>query len=106
MPSNDTTLFEDLKLGLEEMKAHLRGDIELPTYTRLRPEPLDMNAQEIKSIRADLKLSQSEFALKLRTSVRTYQGWEQGKSKPNQQAMLLLKMVQKSPQLFEQIANA
>ena len=75
-------------------------------YTLTRPEPLEMQAEEIKAIREGLNLSQALFALKLRTSVRTYQGWEQGKSKPNQQAMLLLRMVQKDPKLFEQIANA
>ena len=75
-------------------------------YTLTRPEPLEMQAEEIKAIREGLNLSQSLFALKLRTSVRTYQGWEQGKSKPNQQAMLLLRMVQKDPKPFEKIANA
>lgn len=106
MASNDTTLFEDLMQGLKEIQAYQRGEIELPSYTLTKPEPLEMEASEIKAIREGLNLSQAGFALKLRTSVRTYQGWEQGRSKPNQQAMLLLRMVQKSPQLFEQIAMA
>lgn len=99
-------LFEELKQGLEEIQAHQQGKITLTGYSLKRPAPLEIQAEEIKAIRQELNLSQALFALKLRTSVRTYQGWEQGKSKPNQQAMLLLKMVQKSPQLFEQIANA
>lgn len=98
-------LFEELKQGLEEIQAHQQGKITLTGYTLERPEPLEIQADEIKAIRQELNLSQALFALKLRTSVRTYQGWEQGKSKPNQQAMLLLKMVQKSPKLLEQIAN-
>ena len=98
--------YDDLMEGLESMEAFLDGKRTLKTETLKRPEPLEIQAEEIKAIRQELNLSQALFALKLRTSVRTYQGWEQGKSKPNQQAMLLLKMVQKSPQLFEQIANA
>ena len=97
--------YDDLMEGLEAMEAFLDGKRTLKTETLKRPEPLEIQAEEIKAIRQELNLSQALFALKLRTSVRTYQGWEQGKSKPNQQAMLLLKMVQKSPQLFEQIAK-
>ncbi|MBF0750886.1 MULTISPECIES: helix-turn-helix domain-containing protein [Pasteurellaceae] len=98
-------LFNELMTGLKEIQAHQKGEIELPSYTLNRPEPLEMKASEIKAIRESLKLSQSMFAQKLRTSVRTYQGWEQGKSKPNQQAMLLLRMVERSPQIFEELAR-
>ncbi|WP_342750334.1 hypothetical protein [Avibacterium endocarditidis] len=38
-------------------------------------------------------------------SVRTYQGWEQGKTTPNKQAALLLKMIERSPQTFEEIVS-
>lgn len=101
-----TKFYNDLMEGLTAMEEFLDGKRTLKMETLARHEPLEMQAEEIKAIREELNLSQALFALKLRTSVRTYQGWEQGKSKPNQQAMLLLKMVQKSPQLFEQIANA
>ncbi|MDK4680297.1 helix-turn-helix domain-containing protein [Kingella negevensis] len=60
--------------------------------------------EEIRSIRENLHLSQAVFAQKLRTSVRTYQGWEQGKTRPNPQAALLLKMVEQSPQVFQAIS--
>lgn len=101
-----TKFYDDLMEGLTAMEEFLDGKRTLKMETLARPEPLEMQAEEIKAIREGLNLSQALFALKLRTSVRTYQGWEQGKSKPNQQAMLLLRMVQKDPQLFEQIANA
>lgn len=102
----ETTLFEDLMEGLGEMRKHLKGEASQVRVTVLsRPEPLSIQSDEIKAIRHQLKLSQSVFASKLRTSVRTYQGWEQGKSKPNAQAILLLRMVEKSPQLFQQIAQ-
>ncbi|WII91597.1 helix-turn-helix domain-containing protein [Kingella negevensis] len=66
--------------------------------------PVFITPEEIRSIRENLHLSQAVFAQKLRTSVRTYQGWEQGKTRPNPQAALLLKMVEQSPQVFQAIS--
>lgn len=98
-------LFEELKQGLEEIHQHTQGKITLKSYTLAKPEPIVITAEEVKAIREKLHLSQAVFARKLRTSVRTYQGWEQGKTKPNPQAVLLLKMVEQSPQVFEAVAR-
>ncbi|WP_439238413.1 helix-turn-helix domain-containing protein [Lonepinella sp. BR2919] len=107
MASKDTSLYEDLMTGLLQIEQHLQGKITLKTTTLELPDdkPVDISATEVKTIREKLNLSQAVFAKKLRTSVRTYQGWEQGKSKPNPQAVLLLKMVDKSPAIFEQISR-
>ncbi|WP_150539378.1 helix-turn-helix domain-containing protein [Actinobacillus vicugnae] len=98
-------LFEELMQGAEALEQHFKGKITLRTTTLKKPEPIQISPDEVKSIREKLNLSQAVFARKLRTSVRTYQGWEQGKTKPNPQAVLLLKMVEKSPDTFEQIAR-
>ena len=66
---------------------------------------MTISANEVKAIREKLNLSQAVFAHRLRTSVRTYQGWEQGKTKPNPQAALLLRMVEYSPQTFNLIVG-
>ncbi|HHW7568793.1 helix-turn-helix domain-containing protein [Mannheimia varigena] len=100
-----TTLYDDLLEGLTAMKEHLEGKRTLRTETLSRPEPLQISADEVKAIRARLNLSQAVFAQRLRTSVKTYQGWEQGKSTPNPQATILLRLVEQSPQVFEQIAR-
>lgn len=97
--------FNDLMESLTEVKEHLEGKRTLRTETLPRPEPLHITADEVKAIRARLNLSQSVFAKRLRTSVKTYQGWEQGKSTPNPQATILLRLVEQSPQVFEQIAR-
>ncbi|MEG9487035.1 helix-turn-helix domain-containing protein [Mannheimia indoligenes] len=99
------TLYDDLLEGLTAMKEHLEGKRTLRTETLSRPEPLQISADEVKAIRARLNLSQAVFAQRLRTSVKTYQGWEQGKSTPNPQATILLRLVEQSPQVFEQIAR-
>lgn len=97
--------FNDLMEGLMEVKEHLEGKRMLRTETLARPEPLQITAEEVKAIRSRLNLSQAVLAQRLRTSVKTYQGWEQGKSSPNPQATILLRLVDQSPQLFEQIAR-
>ncbi|AHG76310.1 hypothetical protein X808_17900 [Mannheimia varigena USDA-ARS-USMARC-1296] len=99
------TLYDDLLEGLTAMKEHLEGKRTLRTETLSRPEPLHISADEVKAIRARLNLSQAVFAKRLRTSTKTYQGWEQGKSTPNPQATILLRLVEQSPQVFEQIAR-
>lgn len=102
---SERNLFEELKRGLEEIKLHQQGKITLRTETLSKPDPIAITADEVRAIRERLNLSQAVFARKLRTSVRTYQGWEQGKTKPNPQAVLLLKIVEKSPLVFEQLAS-
>ena len=98
-------LFDELMEGLEAYKSNLEGKITLKTTVVEVPDPIVITPEEVKAIRQKLNLSQAVFARKLHTSVRTYQGWEQGRTKPNPQAVLLLKMVEKSPQTFEQIAS-
>lgn len=100
-----TTLYEDLVEGLTLAKAHLEGKITLKSETVEYQEPVSLTPEEIKAIREKLNLSQAVFAHRLRTSVRTYQNWEQGRTKPNAQAVLLLKMVNQSPKTFEKIVS-
>lgn len=99
------SFYNDLMESLTEVKEHIEGKRTLRTETIKRPEPLKISADEVKAIRVRLNLSQAVFAQRLRTSVKTYQGWEQGKSVPNPQATLLLRLVEQSPQIFEQIAR-
>lgn len=99
------SFYDDLMQSLTEVKEHLEGKRTLRTETLSRPEPLQISADEVKAIRAKLNLSQAIFAQRLRTSTKTYQGWEQGKSTPNPQATILLRLVEQSPQLFDQIAR-
>ncbi|STY59083.1 putative zinc finger/helix-turn-helix protein, YgiT family [Mannheimia haemolytica] len=77
------SFYDDLMESLTEVKEHLEGKRTLRTETLSRSEPLHISADEVKAIRARLNLSQAVFAQRLRTSIKTYQGWEQGKSTPN-----------------------
>lgn len=101
----ETTLFEDLMTGLSEIERHMKGEIDLPSYTLSRTEKLEKAGDEVRSIRDELHLSQSELAKRLRMSVRTLQNWEQGRTLPNPHSLMLLRMARREPKLFEVVAS-
>jgi len=52
---------------------------------------------DVKSVRAKLRVSQSEFALMIGVSVATLRNWEQGRRTPDGPALALLRVAAKSP---------
>lgn len=50
-------------------------------------------------------LSQSQFAALLGVSIRTLQGWEQGRRQPTGAAKALIAIAQKSPQILADLAS-
>ena len=56
-------------------------------------------------MRERLKFSRALFAVYLRTNVRTLENWEQGRAKPNAQAVLLIHLVKQYPDTMERLAN-
>ena len=52
-----------------------------------------------------MKLFRSLFARYLRTNVRTLENWEQGRAKPNAQAALLIRLVQRYPDTVRRLAE-
>lgn len=66
-------------------------------------EGFDALAEELVSLRARLKLSRPVFAHYLRTNPRTLENWEQGRAKPNAQAALLIRLVERYPDTVERL---
>jgi len=56
---------------------------------------------ELRKMRETLRLSRALFAQTIRTNPRTVESWEQGRSKPNAHAALLIKLVEKFPETLE-----
>ncbi len=79
-------LFEELKRGLEDI--------------RDRPDTLKrykFKAIDIKVVRKQFEMSQSEMAMFLGISVDTLQNWEQGRRTPQGAAQTLLRVMQNEP---------
>jgi putative transcriptional regulator len=51
-------------------------------------------------------LSQAQFALLLGVSVRTLQGWEQGRKQPSGAARTLITLAQRNPQALRDLVSA
>lgn len=96
-------LFDELKQGLQESIDHEQGKITLRTHEVNNSEPLVISATDIRAIRDSFNMSRAVFASYLHTSKRTLEKWEQGLSKPNDQAITLLKLTEKYPDTFDRL---
>ena len=56
-------------------------------------------------LRERMNLSRAIFAGYLRTNVRTLENWKQGRAKPNAQAALIIRLVQRYPDTVERLAK-
>ena len=86
----EQALFDDLMQSLKEATAIARG--EAPASRRIELAPPD-----VKAVREQIGLSQSEFARLMRVSIKTLQNWEQSRRKPTGPAAALLKIVLTAP---------
>jgi len=98
-------LFKELTEGFDALADQRAGKRTLRTHAvKAKPVP-KLTARELARIREDLNLSRALFAGYLRTNVRTLENWEQGRAKPNAQAALLIRMVQRFPDTVHRLAN-
>jgi putative transcriptional regulator len=97
-------IFAELTEGFDALKEQRTGKRTLRTYeVQAKPEA-EIQAAEIISLRDRLGLSRTVFAHYLRTNPRTLENWEQGRAKPNAQATLILRMVEKYPDTVQRLA--
>ncbi len=87
----DKKLFEELIGSITQAGRIARG--EAPPSRCFAVEE-----QDVKAIRENLHLSQSEFANLMRVNVRTLQNWEQHRRRPSGPAAALLKIVANAPE--------
>lgn len=98
-------LFAEMMQGVTEMAAQREGKITLRQNTvEDKPAP-EVSAQEIVALRGKLHMSQTVFARRIRTSPSTLRNWEQDKSKPNAQAALLIRLVEKFPDMVDRLGT-
>ncbi|MFN8492609.1 MAG: NadS family protein [Caldilineaceae bacterium] len=83
-------LFAELLESVREGGAILRGERE-------PARKFELPAPDVKRIREQYALSQSEFAALLGVSIKTLQNWEQGRRTPHGAARVLLQVAAKHP---------
>jgi putative transcriptional regulator len=96
-------IFGELMEGVDAMKAHRERRITLRSYN-VEPKPLPaVTPAFIKRTRRRLKLSRGVFARRLYANARTLENWEQGRGKPNAQAVALMHLVNKYPDTLDRL---
>ena len=96
-------LFGELLEGVDAMRAHREGKLTLRTHELPAPALPRVTAAVVRDTRERLKMSQGVFARKLRVNPRTLERWEQGRSKPNEQAAALILLVRRFPDTFARL---
>lgn len=87
--------------GLELLKAEALGQIPPLNLKRTVIEIEDKS--EVLAVRQKLGVSQTMFAKLLHINKRTLENWEQGRTKPNTQAAVLIKLVNNRPDLIKDL---
>ena len=82
--------FDELVRSVKQAGRIKKG--QLAPSRRFEFEP-----EDVRSIRQELGLSQSEFALLIGVSVATLQNWEQGRRRPEGPARALLRIAATKP---------
>jgi len=98
-------LFAEISEGFDALAEQRLGKTTLRTVeVESKPAPA-ISAKELKAIREKLKLSRPVFAHYLRTNPRTLENWEQGRAKPNAQAVLLIHLVNQYPDTVKRLTS-
>lgn len=96
-------IFGELLEGVSAMREHREGRITVRSHrvTRLSLPPVDERL--IRKTREALHMSRPAFAYRLGVNPRTLERWEQGRSKPNDQAATLILLVRKYPDMLKRL---
>lgn len=94
----EKSVFADIKAGLEEAVRHARGDDTGAVEHQIVVESIDVAA-----IREKLGLSQVAFAEAFGVSAGTVRNWEQGLRRPRGAARVLLKVIDRRPEVVQQV---
>jgi len=98
-------LFAEISEGFDALRDQREGKRTLRTHAvELHPAP-EITAEELLALRERLNLSRPVFAHYLRTKPRTLENWEQGRARPNAQAALLIKLVERYPDTVQRLAE-
>src|SRR3990170_7276348 len=98
-------LFHELMTGVQAMRDHREGRLTLRTH---EVEPITVppvNPRFVRETREALNMSRQVFAFKIGVNPRTLERWEQGRSKPNEQAAALIWLVRKYPDTLQRLAS-
>lgn len=98
-------LFGELMEGVSAMQGHREGRITLRSHRLERLSLPRIDQRIIRSTRERLHMSRPAFAYRIGVNPRTLERWEQGRSKPNDQAVALILLVRKYPDTLKRLQH-
>lgn len=81
----------ELQNSAQQILAHVRGELTLPTRRIVLPDEVD-----VRDVRNKTGMSQAEFARAFCINPRTLQEWEQGRRKPDATTRAYLAVIRKN----------
>lgn len=93
--------FDSIMRGLDEIKLHNEGKVRLASTTLTIEPPPTYDAQGVKTLRTELRLSQSAFAHVFGVSKKTVEAWESGRNTPSGVACRLIQIIEKDKAFLE-----
>ncbi len=103
MPSKTKTLSK-AELAAFEAKRDLAAEL-LQSVREMKAGQVSLAYSPVIEARKKTGLSQSQFAVLLGVSVRTLQGWEQGRKQPSGAARTLLAIASTNPKAVLAVAS-
>ena len=85
-----SSLFDDLKEGLEEAIAYEKGTGKAKEKTYMILPVKEYNGKEIRDVRMKAGMTQSVFASYMGVSIKTVEAWEGGRTHPTGPVFRLL----------------
>lgn len=103
--TKERNLFRELMAGVQAMRDHREGRVTLRTH---KVEPIvvpPVDPDFVRETREALHMSRQVFAFRIGVNPRTLERWEQGRSKPNEQAAALIWLVRKYPDTLQRLES-
>lgn len=94
-----STYFDEIMEGLNDALEHAKGKKQLRTHKVTIKPAQKFDAIEIKRVRNNLGLTQSNFAHVMSVSTKTVEAWEAGTNIPTGPACRLIGMMASDPEL-------
>jgi putative transcriptional regulator len=101
---HNRNVFAELKEGFDALADERIGKRTLRSHVATARPLRAPSADELIALRERLNISRAVFADYLRTNPRTLENWEQGRAKPNAQASVLIRMVERYPDTVKRLA--
>ena len=89
----------------DELKASPEEAVEIKNGVREPARVTRYELADVKAIRAQLNVSQSEMAKVLGTSLDTIKSWETGRRNPTGLVAKVLATIQANPKFFQELAT-